>query len=124
MYHGPNGLGHAKAADAKIIGNARWVKISSVGSRLLTSARMITGHLMLVEISNKFDRAQKGVGVIREALDDDRTQSLRAAIEGVRNALEARNPKNKHALMTVLFISQNDNFELPASRRNLARRAT
>jgi hypothetical protein len=56
---------------------------------------------MLVEISNKFDRAQKGVGVIREALDDDRTQSLRAAIEGVRNALEARNPKNKHALMTA-----------------------
>jgi hypothetical protein len=43
MYHGPNGLGHAKAADAKIIGNVRWVKISSVGSRLLTSARMITG---------------------------------------------------------------------------------
>jgi hypothetical protein len=45
MYHGPNGLCHPnpKAADAKIIGNARWVKISSVGSRLLTSARMITG---------------------------------------------------------------------------------
>jgi hypothetical protein len=38
MYHGPDGLGHAQEPDRKIIGNARWVKISSVGSRLLTSA--------------------------------------------------------------------------------------
>jgi hypothetical protein len=49
MYRGPDGLylGHAKGIDGKIVGNARWVKISSVGSRLLTSAGMITGHLML-----------------------------------------------------------------------------
>jgi hypothetical protein len=103
MYRGPDGLylGHAKGADGKIVGNAQWVKISSVGSRLLTSAGMITGHLMLVEISNKLDRVQKDVGAIREALDDDRMQSLRAAIEGVHNALEARSPENKHALMTA-----------------------
>jgi hypothetical protein len=101
MYHGPDGLGHAQGADGKIIGNARWVKISSVGSRLLTSAAMITGRLMLVEISNKLDRVQKDVGAIREALDDDRTQSLRAAIEGIRDALEARSTENKHALMTA-----------------------
>jgi hypothetical protein len=103
MYRGPDGLylGHAKGADGKIVGNARWVKISSVGSRLLTSAGMITGHLMLVEISNKLDRVQKDVGAIRNALDDDRMQSLRAAIEGVHNALEARSPENKHALMTA-----------------------
>jgi hypothetical protein len=82
MYHGPDGLSHAQGADGKIIGNARWVKNSSVGSRLLTSAGMITGRLMLAEISNKLDRVQKDVGAIREALDDDRTQSLRAAIEG------------------------------------------
>jgi len=62
---------------------------------------MITGCLMPVEISNKLDRVQKDVGAIREALDDDRMQSLRAAIEGVHNALEARSPENKHALMTA-----------------------
>jgi len=103
MYRGPDGLylGHAKGIDGKIVGNARWVKISSVGSRLLTSAGMITGHLMLVEISSKLDRVQKDVGAIREALDDDRMGSLRAAIEGVHNALEARSPENKHALMTA-----------------------
>ena len=102
MYRGPDGLflGHAKGIDGKIVGNTRWVKISSVGSRLLTSAGMITGHLMLVEISNKLDRVQKDVGAIREALDDDRMQSLRAAIEGVNNALEARSPENKYALIT------------------------
>jgi hypothetical protein len=43
---------------------------------------MITGRLMLAEIPNKLDRVQKDVGAIREALDDDRTQNLRAAIEG------------------------------------------
>jgi hypothetical protein len=42
---------------------------------------MITGRLMLAEISNKLDRVQKDVGAIREALDDDRTQNLRAALE-------------------------------------------
>jgi hypothetical protein len=103
MYRGPDGLdlGHAKGIDGKIVGNTRWVKISSVGSRLLTSAGMITGHLMLVEISSKLDRVQKDVGAIREALDDDRMGSLRAAIEGVHSALEARSPENKHALMTA-----------------------
>ena len=115
MYRGPDGLflGHAKGIDGKIVGNTRWVKISSVGSRLLISAGMITGHLMLVEISNKLDRVQKDVGAIREALDDDRMQSLRAAIEGVNNALEARSPKNKHALMTATIP------ELQAAIKNL-----
>jgi hypothetical protein len=103
MYRGPDGLylGHAQGVDGKIVGNVRWVKISSIGSRLLTSAGMISGHLMLVEISNKLDRVQKDVGAIRDALYDDRMQSLRAAIEGVNNALEARSPQNKHALMIV-----------------------
>src|ERR1700737_4439204 len=72
-----------------------------VGTAPLTSAGMISGHLMLVEITNKLDRVQKDVGAIREALDDDRMQSLRAAIEGINNALEARSPENKHALMTA-----------------------
>lgn len=103
LYCGPDGLylGHAKGVDGRIVGNARWIKISTVGSRLLTSAGMITGHLMLVEISSKLGRVQKDVSAIREALDDDRMQSLRAAIESVYNALEARDPDNKHSLMIV-----------------------
>ena len=108
MYRGPDGLflGHAKGIDGKIVGNTRWVKISSVGSRLLTSAGMITGHLMLVEISNKLDRVQKDVGAIREALDDDRMQSLRAAIEGVIELfqLEARRTDEDTAEITAVRL--------------------
>jgi hypothetical protein len=103
MFRGPDGLylGHAKAVDGKITGNARWLKVSTVGSRLLTSAGMITGHLMLVEISAKIDGVQRDIGAIRAALDDDRMQGLRAAMEGVNNALEAQSPENKYALMTA-----------------------
>ena len=103
MYRGPDGLylGHAKGAGGKIIGNMRWAKVSTLGSRLLTSAGMITGHLMLIEISSRIERVQKDVGAIRAALDDDRMQSLSAAIHGVRDALEARVSQNKHALMTA-----------------------
>src|SRR3984893_1101550 len=124
MYRGPDGLylGHAKGSDGKIVGNAQWVKISSVGSRLLTSAGMITGHLMLVEISNKLDRVQKDVGAIREALDDDRMQSLRAAIEGVNNALEARSPENKYALMraTIPELQKAIHQTIAALKREIA----
>ena len=44
MYRSPDGLflGHAKGIGGKIVGNTRWVKISSVGSRLLTSAGMMS----------------------------------------------------------------------------------
>src|SRR5947209_8113302 len=77
MYHGPDGLGHAKGADGKIIGNARWVSILSVGSRLLTSAGMITRHLMLVEISNRLDRVQKGVGRLCQDNPDGRGERSR-----------------------------------------------
>lgn len=103
MYRGPNGLylGHAKGVNGKIIGNARWVKISSVGSRLFTSAGMLTGHLMLIEMSNKLDRVQATVDAIREALEDDRMQGLRAAIEGVKNSLEASVPGNRQSLMVA-----------------------
>jgi len=101
MYRGPDGLylGHAKGVDGKIAGNARWLKVSTVGSRLLTSAAMITGHLMLIEISNKLDRVQKDIDAIRDALYDDRMGSLRAAIAGVNDALEASTPENRKALV-------------------------
>jgi hypothetical protein len=62
---------------------------------------MLSGHLMLIEISAKIDQVQKDVAAIREALDDDRMESLRAAKQGVEDALEARSPRNKQALMTA-----------------------
>lgn len=101
MYRGTDGLylGHIKGADGKFIGNVRWEKISGVGSRLLISAGMISGHLMLVEISNKIDRVQKDVRAIREALNDDRMQNLRAAIDGVHSAFAASFSENRHALV-------------------------
>ena len=124
MYRGPDGLylGRAKGVDGKIVGNVRWVKISNIGSRLLTSAGMITGHLMLVEISNKLDRVQKNIEAIREALDDDRMQSLRAAIEGVNGALEARSPENKNALMTAFIpeLQRAIHQSIAALRREIA----
>jgi hypothetical protein len=124
MYRGPDGLylGHAKAADGKIFGNTRWVKVSTVGSRLLTTAGMITGHLLLVEISNKIDRVQKDVEAIRAALDDDRMQSLNAAIEGVNNALAARSPENKYALMhaTIPDLQKAMHQTIAARKREIA----
>lgn len=101
LYRRPDGLylGHARAANGQIVGNAQWVKISTLGSRLLTSTGMLTGHLMLVEMSNKLDRVQAGVDSIRAALEDDRMESLRAAIDGLKNAVEATSPDNRNALM-------------------------
>ena len=101
MYRGPDGLylGHARGVNGEIIGNARWVKISSVGARLLTSAGMLTGHLMLVEMSNKLDGVQVTVDAIRAGQEDDRVQKLRAAIHGVENALETSIAENRRALM-------------------------
>lgn len=103
MYRGPDGLylGTAKAANGKILGNARWKPVMGVGSRLLTSAGMLTGHLMLVEISAKIDSVQKDVRSIRRALDDDRMQELKASIRGVHAAIEARSSENKNALLNA-----------------------
>jgi hypothetical protein len=123
MYRTPDGLylGHARGMDGKVVGNARWIKVSSVGSRLLTSAGMLTGHLMLVEISNKLDRVQVTVDAIREALEDDRMQSLRAHIEGVKSALEANIASNRHALMVSTIPHLQDAMQkmIAALRREI-----
>lgn len=92
LYRNPDGsvLGVAQGADGRFIGQARWVKVSSVGSRLLSSATMLAGHAMLLEISRKLDRVEHKVDRIAQALRDDRREGLRGAIDAVHNALSCR----------------------------------
>jgi hypothetical protein len=103
LYRGSDGLylGHAKGINGEIVGNARWLKMSTVSARLLTSAAALTGHLMLIEMSNKLDRVQAVVDAIKAGQDDDRVQRLRAAIAVVEDALESDIAENRHALMTA-----------------------
>ncbi len=108
--------------NGEIIGNGRWVKISSVGSRLLTSVGMLTGHLMLVEMSNKLDAVLVTVDAIRAGQEDDRVQKLRAAIHGVENALETSIAKNRHALManTIPQLLEAVHSNIAALKREMA----
>ncbi len=102
LHRGPDGLffGHARGPSGKIVGQAKWLKVTDAGSRLFLSAGVLTGHLMLVEMSQKLDRLQGSVDKIREALDDDRMQTLRAAIGTTRDAVEARRNDNRQLLLT------------------------
>lgn len=102
LYRGPDGLflGHAHGANGKIVGHARWLKVTGTSSRLLSSAGMLTGQLMLVEMSQKLDRIQGSIDAIRKALDDDRMQKLRAAIGGAKDAVEAKGVHNRYLLLT------------------------
>jgi hypothetical protein len=102
LYRGPDGLylGHAHGADGKILGHARWIKVSGTASRLLTSAGMLTGQLMLVEISQKLQRIQGSIDKIGDALKQDRMQKFRSAIEGTMDAIEAKRDENRQLLLT------------------------
>ena len=110
LYRGPDGLflGHAHGANGKIVGHARWLKVTGTSSRLLTSAGILTGQLMLVEMSQKLDRIQGSVDAIRRALDDDRMQKLRAAIGGAKDALEAERVQNRQLLLTSTIPHLNE----------------
>jgi hypothetical protein len=110
LYRDPNGLflGHAHGANGKIVGHARWLKVTGASSRLLNSAGMLTGQLMLVEMSQKLDRIQGSVDAIRKALDDDRMQKLRAAIGGAKDALEAMQAHNRQLLLTSTIPHLNE----------------
>lgn len=101
IYRGSDGLylGDASGLYGEIIGNARWVKISTAGSRFLTSAAFLTGHLILVEMANKLDRVQATLDALKAGQDDDRLQGLRAAIVGVENALETSSIENRNGLI-------------------------
>jgi hypothetical protein len=110
LYRDPNGLflGHAHGPNGRIIGHARWLKVTSTSSRLVASAGMLTGHLMLVQISQKLDHLQGSVDAIRRAIDDDRMQRLRAAISGVRDAIEAKSDHNRQFLLTSTIPHLNE----------------
>ncbi|MBP2297096.1 hypothetical protein [Azospirillum rugosum] len=92
LYRNPDGsvLGVAQGADGRFIGQARWVKVSGVGAKLLSSATMLAGHAMLLELSRKLDRVEHKVDRIAQALRDDRREGLRGAIDAVHNALSCR----------------------------------
>jgi hypothetical protein len=110
LYRDPNGLflGHAHGPNGKVIGHASWLKVTSTSSRLLTSAGMLTGHLMLVQMTQKLDHLQGSVDAIRRAIDDDRMQRLRAAISGMRYAIEAKSDHNRLLLLTSTIPHLNE----------------
>jgi hypothetical protein len=80
-------MGWAQGSDGRFIGQARWTKATAWGSRVISSAAVLTGHVMLVEISQKLDRIETKIDRVREALSDDRRQALKAAIDQVETAL-------------------------------------
>jgi len=124
LYRGPDGLflGHAHGADGRIIGQARWLKVGDAGSRLLASAGVLTGQLMLLELSQKLDRIQGSVDKIREALDDDRMQELRGAMNAVKDALETRSNDNRKQLLNAAIpnLSSAISKMIAALRREIA----
>jgi hypothetical protein len=81
-------MGWAQGSDGRFIGQARWTKATTWGSRVISSAAVLAGHAMLVEISHKLDRIETKIDRVRQALSDDRRQALKAAINQVETALE------------------------------------
>jgi hypothetical protein len=76
-------MGWAQGSDGRIIGQARWTSATTWGSRVASSVAVLAGHAMLVEIGQKLDRIEAKVDRVSQALDDDRRQTLKAAIDQV-----------------------------------------
>jgi len=91
-------MGWAQGSDGKFIGQARWTKATTWGSRVVSSTAVLAGHVMLVEISRKLDRVEEKVDRISQALADDRRQALKAAVDSVAAALECQ-PKTARDLL-------------------------
>jgi hypothetical protein len=91
-------MGWAQGSDGKFIGQARWTKATTWGSRVVSSAAVLAGHVMLVEISQKLDRVEEKADRISQALADDRRQALKAAVDSVAAALECE-PKTARDLL-------------------------
>jgi hypothetical protein len=79
-------MGWAQGADGRFIGQARWTGATTWGSRVVSSASALAGQVMLVEISQKLERIEAKVDRIKQALDDDRRQALKAAIDHAETA--------------------------------------
>jgi hypothetical protein len=93
-------MGWAQGSDGRFIGQARWIKATTWGSRLVSSTALLAGHVMLVEISAKLDRIEAKVDRVQHALDDDRRQALKAAIGSVDAALTCE-PTTARDLLTA-----------------------
>lgn len=91
-------MGWAQGSDGRFIGQARWTKATTWGSRVVSSTAVLAGHVMLVEISQKLDRVEEKVDRISQALADDRRQALKAAVDSVVAALEC-GPKTARDLL-------------------------
>jgi hypothetical protein len=91
-------MGWAQDSDGRFIGQARWTKATTWGSRVVSSTAVLAGHIMLVEISQKLDRIEAKIDRVQQALNDDRRQALKAAIDQVETAL-ACDPKTGRDLL-------------------------
>lgn len=80
-------MGWAQGSDGKFIGQARWTRATTWGSRVVSSVSVLAGHAMLVEISQKLDRIEAKVDRIKQVLDDNRREALKGAIASVTTAL-------------------------------------
>jgi hypothetical protein len=80
-------MGWAQGSDGKFIGQARWTTATTWGSRVVSSASVLAGHAMLVEINHKLDQIEAKVDRVKQSLDDDRRQRLQASIDSVSTAL-------------------------------------
>jgi len=76
-------MGWAQGSDGKFIGQARWTTATTWGSRVVSSVSVLAGHAMLVEINQKLDRIEARINRVKQSLDDDRRQRLRASIDSV-----------------------------------------
>jgi hypothetical protein len=97
-------MGWAQGSDGKFIGQARWTTATTWGSRVVSSASVLAGHAMLVEINHKLDQIEAKVDRVKQSLDDDRRQRLQASIDSVSTAL-ACEPETARDL---LISSAND----------------
>lgn len=66
-----------KGADGKIAAVAR---LQRVGPRLLTSAGMLAGHALLVQISSQLDRLQDAVSTVRDLMRAEKYGSIQGAV--------------------------------------------
>lgn len=98
-------MGYARDAKGRFIGHARWVKTTTVASRLALSVGMLAGHALLVEISRKLDRIERKVDRIEQILRSNTREALKAAIEGVYFAIDVSSSDNKRHLLTNLILS-------------------
>jgi hypothetical protein len=92
-------MGFAQASNGRIIGQARWEQVSSISTRFVSTGALLTGHLMLMQISEQLTRIEAKLDRVLIALADDRREELRGAIATVNNALKSREVGNQRGLL-------------------------